>query len=182
MLFVGDTCFGESYQESREARGAENVLKARGYDAPLEGMMATLRTADFVVANLETPVTDLADSPFSGRKRYIHRADVVETPRALTRGHVAAVSLANNHSFVGEGIGDGDERRLGVGRDVGGVDFADPPGAENCNSYIGVSSFFWSRGRIAQRSGSGQSAGRLTARNCCIVASNARRAAISSGR
>ena len=61
--------------------------------------MATLRNADFVVANLETPVTDLVESPFSGRKRYIHRADVVETPRALTRGHVAAVSLANNHSF-----------------------------------------------------------------------------------
>ena len=34
LLFVGDTCFGESYQEGREAIGAENVLKARGYDAP----------------------------------------------------------------------------------------------------------------------------------------------------
>ena len=36
---------------------------------------------------------------------------------------------------VGEGIGDGDELRLGVRRDAGGVDLADPPGAENCNSY-----------------------------------------------
>jgi len=99
LLFLGDTCFGETYQAARQARGEENVLETRGYDDAWTNLRGLLAGADFAIANLETPVTDAAAPPFAGGKRYLHRADVVQTPLHLARHQIGAVSLANNHAF-----------------------------------------------------------------------------------
>lgn len=98
-LFVGDTSFGENYQDVLAARGEENVLEVHGYDYLIEPFADILRDASFVVANLETPITDLRVSPLRGRKLLIHYADVVETPRMLRAYGFGLVSLGNNHAF-----------------------------------------------------------------------------------
>jgi hypothetical protein len=99
IVFAGDTSFGENYQDHRERRGKENILKSRGYDYTLANFVSTLAEADLTIANLETPVTSLRKSPFEGRKSYIHYADVKKTPNRLWNNNIRAVSLANNHSF-----------------------------------------------------------------------------------
>jgi hypothetical protein len=99
IVFAGDTSFGENYQEDRERRGKENILKSRGYDYTLANFVSTLAGADLAIVNLETPVTNLKNSPFAGQKSYIHYADVKKTPNQLWSSNIRAVSLANNHSF-----------------------------------------------------------------------------------
>ena len=99
LLLLGDTSFGESYQERREESGRENILKTRGYDHSLSALRTVLERADFTIANLETPVTDIDASPLAGTKRYIHKADVRLTPEYLRRHRFGAVSLANNHAL-----------------------------------------------------------------------------------
>ncbi len=99
IVFAGDTSFGENYQEDRERRGKENILKSRGYAYTLANFASTLAGADLTIANLETPVTNLKSSPFAGQKSYIHYADVKKTPNQLWNSNIRAVSLANNHSF-----------------------------------------------------------------------------------
>jgi poly-gamma-glutamate capsule biosynthesis protein CapA/YwtB (metallophosphatase superfamily) len=99
LLFVGDTDFGETYQEARERRGRENILKTRGYDAGLAGMRRLLARADLVVANLETPVTDLAEPAAAERKAYVHKASVEHTPAHLRANNILVTSLANNHAL-----------------------------------------------------------------------------------
>lgn len=99
ILFAGDTSFGENYQEHRERRGAENILKSRGYGHSLLNFKSVLNRADLTIANLETPVTDLETSPFVGKKAYIHWSDVEETPEHLLQHKIGAVSLANNHAY-----------------------------------------------------------------------------------
>ena len=59
IVFAGDTSFGENYQEHRERRGKENILKSRGYDYTLANFVSTLAEADLAIVNLETPVTSL---------------------------------------------------------------------------------------------------------------------------
>lgn len=99
IMFLGDTSFGENYQQHREQKGEENILKMRGYAHCLKNMADLLGNADFVLANLETPITDIAVSPFIGKKTYIHQGDLVNTPAQLSAHGIQAVSLANNHSF-----------------------------------------------------------------------------------
>ena len=99
LLFLGDTSFGESYQERRAEEGEENVLVNRGYDYLIENFARILQDVNFVIANLETPITNIAVSPFAGRKDYIHYADVEKTPSTLRRHGFDLVSLANNHSL-----------------------------------------------------------------------------------
>jgi poly-gamma-glutamate capsule biosynthesis protein CapA/YwtB (metallophosphatase superfamily) len=98
-VFAGDFSFGENYLAEEEAKGGENVLETRGYDYCVEKLEALMRDADIVVANLETAVTDLPESPFVGKKYYIHWTDPVLAPAALVRHNVRAVTLANNHGF-----------------------------------------------------------------------------------
>lgn len=95
ILFAGDTSFGENYQERRNT----NILEERGYDYPLEKLQPFLRGSDFVVANLESPVTDLKKSPFEGSKSYLHWMDVEKAPRHLVKNGITCVSLANNHTL-----------------------------------------------------------------------------------
>ncbi|WP_041916367.1 CapA family protein [Desulfocapsa sulfexigens] len=99
VVFVGDTAFGENYQAQYESYGEENILKARGYDAPLAKVRNMLEEADLVVANLETPLTDLKVSPFAGQKSWVHWGDIKQTPRHLLANNISTVGLANNHMF-----------------------------------------------------------------------------------
>ena len=42
LLFLGDTSFGENYQERLAAAGGENVLESRGYDSMVANFAAIL--------------------------------------------------------------------------------------------------------------------------------------------
>lgn len=92
ILFLGDTGFGESYQPS-------SFFESREYGYFLEKVNPLLSGADLVIANLETPLTDLAESPFSGEKDYIHRGNPHETPAVMKNHNIRFVSLANNHTL-----------------------------------------------------------------------------------
>jgi len=99
FLFVGDTSFCEGYQERLARQGGTNILEAEGYEYSFEKLAPLLAQADLVIANLETPLTDLHASPLAGKKQYIHAGDVVRTPAVLGKHNVNAVSLSNNHTL-----------------------------------------------------------------------------------
>ena len=99
VVFVGDTAFGENYQAQYESYGEGNILKTRGYDAQLAKVRNMLIEADLVVANLETPLTDLKISPLAATKSWVHWGDVKLTPRHLLANNISVVGLANNHMF-----------------------------------------------------------------------------------
>jgi len=92
ILFAGDTSFGENYKK-------KNFFESRGYDYFLKELSPLLNQSDVVIANLETPLTDLTRSPFSGWKKYIHWGDVHKVPEVLKDHNIRFVSLANNHSM-----------------------------------------------------------------------------------
>jgi len=98
ILFAGDTSFGENYQEQNEDKGKPNILKEEGYDYSLQGLKPILLESDFVIINLETPITDITNSPLENTtKPYLHWTDITETPNHLKKYNVGAVNLANNH-------------------------------------------------------------------------------------
>lgn len=100
MILVGDTGFGESYRQLvGGSRGQGRLLTERGYNYALGKMRPALCDADLVIANLETPVTDLEESPFADVKEYVHWAHVDETPATLKAHNISVVALANNHTF-----------------------------------------------------------------------------------
>ncbi len=93
ILFVGDTSFGESYD------GTPQLLKRRGYDYPLEKLAPVLQDSDYVLANLETPITDIAETPFKDTKPYNHWTHVLHAPATLAKYNIRAFGLANNHTL-----------------------------------------------------------------------------------
>jgi poly-gamma-glutamate capsule biosynthesis protein CapA/YwtB (metallophosphatase superfamily) len=95
LLLVGDTAFGESYAGSR----GQVVLEKHGYDHPLARLRPLLSSADYVIANLETPLAGPSWSPFHLVKEYVHWADPEASAAALRRAGVDAVGLANNHAY-----------------------------------------------------------------------------------
>lgn len=97
ILFGGDTHFGESYFEEYGAEGMENILVTHGYKYSSSVIRDLAIDAEFVIVNLETPVTNIVSSAFEGVKPYIHWSDMDKTPEALKALNVTAVSLANNH-------------------------------------------------------------------------------------
>lgn len=99
VLFVGDTAFGENYQEAIAGRGGISILQSRGYDYGFEKLKPLIQRADVVVTNLETPLTDLPASPLSGRKTYLHWSDVRKAPPVLQKNRMRLLSLANNHTL-----------------------------------------------------------------------------------
>ncbi len=99
IVLVGDTSFGENYQQRIEASGRENILKSKGYDYPLVKMKGFLNSADLVIANLETPLTDIQTSPFADKKSYVHWSDIHKAPTHLLQHNIRVVNLANNHTF-----------------------------------------------------------------------------------
>ena len=92
VLFVGDTSFGENYHDN-------NFFENRQYDFFLEKLVPLLEQTDFVVANLETPITNLQTSPLAKKKKYIHWANMRKTPETLKKHNIHYVSLANNHTM-----------------------------------------------------------------------------------
>ena len=99
ILFAGDTSFGENYQIQLKRAGGENILETKGYDYPLQKLKSIVLQSDAVIINLETPITDLAKSPFEGKKKYIHWVDTIQTPKYLKLYNIQTVSLANNHTL-----------------------------------------------------------------------------------
>lgn len=99
ILLLGDTSFGENYQDRLAAVGRESVLRTRGYDYLIGAFAELLGGASLVIANLETPITGLRRSPHRRAKAYLHYADPELTPRTLRKFGVDVVSLANNHSL-----------------------------------------------------------------------------------
>lgn len=99
ILFLGDTSFGENYQDIRAAEGRENVLETQGYDRPLANFRKILERHDRVVANFETTLTSRKETPYAGRKAYIHYSDPDKARPALAELGIDLVSLANNHAY-----------------------------------------------------------------------------------
>ena len=91
ILFVGDTSFGESYS------GTLKVLKMKGYDYPVDKLAPLLRGSDLVIANLETPITDIKESPFKDSKAYCHWTHVEKAPYYFKKYNMHTFALANNH-------------------------------------------------------------------------------------
>ncbi|HEV7956600.1 MAG TPA: CapA family protein [Marisediminicola sp.] len=87
LQFVGDTMLGDA---------AQPILDTVGYDAVLTGV-APLLDGDFIVANLEAPVT-LRTEPLDVSKTYSYSSRPVAAT-ALRRAGVDAVGLGNNHSM-----------------------------------------------------------------------------------
>jgi hypothetical protein len=90
ILLLGDTHFGENY--------GSIDLDELGYEYSFERFEAILERADFTVLNLETPLTDVKESPLEG-KSYTHWSNPEKGGATLGRLGVDAVSLANNHSM-----------------------------------------------------------------------------------
>ncbi len=93
VLFVGDTSFGENYP------GTPELLIEKGYDYPLKKVAPLLADTDLIIANLETPITNLEESPLQGAKAYIHHTDVELAPKFFKKYNLKIFSLANNHAL-----------------------------------------------------------------------------------
>lgn len=106
LLLLGDTSHGENYLLERQQSGLENVLGSRGYQYSFDNFTEILKQADLVMANLETPITNIAESPFRFVKDYVHWTDIDAAPKCFQGNNIQFVSLANNHSidFGGQGL------------------------------------------------------------------------------
>jgi hypothetical protein len=93
ITFVGDVSFGENY------KGTPELLVRKGYHYPFESIAPLLHGSDLVIANLETPITDLPTSPLGKVKKYTHWSSVVYAPVHLKSHNMLTFSLANNHSM-----------------------------------------------------------------------------------
>lgn len=87
VLFLGDTHFGESYEVDLDDRYS------------MDEFSVFLASADLTVANLETPLTTLEESPYEGEKDYVHWSDPVFAMEAFSNYGFDAFSLGNNHSM-----------------------------------------------------------------------------------
>ena len=126
IAFLGDTYFGEHYQERREKRGRLNYLARHGYGYSLKLVHGFLARNDFAIANLETPLTAERRSPLHDSKRIFH-CDPLQTLRALKLANVGALALANDHAmdFGADGLAEtleaansGGLHTLGAGMDA----------------------------------------------------------------
>lgn len=102
-MFTGDLHFGHNYQVKREKNGNTNINTEFGYEHPFAFLNQFIEKADYVVANLESPVTDLAQSDFESNKTYLHKEPVRQISEFFASKKIDAVSLANNH-FVDYGV------------------------------------------------------------------------------
>ena len=98
ICLVGDTYFGEFYQELRQTRGKRNYLATNGYDYALRHLAPFLQSADFGIVNLEATLTERSSSPFSGTKDWILKGDPAKTLAALKAVNIGAAALGNNHT------------------------------------------------------------------------------------
>jgi poly-gamma-glutamate capsule biosynthesis protein CapA/YwtB (metallophosphatase superfamily) len=109
VLFVGDVHLGDNYRYAQTGKKQFYMLEKYGYDYAFEKIKSLLFDSDLVIANLETPLVDIANTPrpafsFTDDSRYIrkqgrflHWSDVKRTPAYLKKYNITNVSLANNH-------------------------------------------------------------------------------------
>jgi poly-gamma-glutamate capsule biosynthesis protein CapA/YwtB (metallophosphatase superfamily) len=109
VLFVGDVHAGDNYRYSVSGKNRIEIIEKYGYDYAFEKIKSLLFDSDLVIANLETPLIDIANTPrpsFSStddsryRKkqgRFLHWSDVKRAPAYLKKYNITNVSLANNH-------------------------------------------------------------------------------------
>lgn len=96
---VGDTYFGEYYAERALASRRPHPLLDGDYEGCISAFRSLLSSNALNIANLETPLTELASSPYLKDRPYPHRADSQKTLQALNRAEIDAVTLGNNHLF-----------------------------------------------------------------------------------
>jgi len=101
LLLAGDIHFGENYSQGRR------VAREHGYDHSFQNLRSLIDRADYVIANMESPATDLPPRTVEGR-RFLHQTSATDAPSALRRNGIRAVNLANNHSmdYGSEGLND----------------------------------------------------------------------------
>jgi len=98
LVFLGDTGFGEGYNEPRDFFGDDPEAR---YHRPFAELGSLLAPEDHVIANLEQTLVpeSRSHSPLAELREWLHRGDPERGPAALAREGVDAVSLANNHSM-----------------------------------------------------------------------------------
>jgi Bacterial capsule synthesis protein PGA_cap len=110
VLFVGDTSFADSYISEYVSRERIcNIYHMYGYDYSFQNIKSILLDSDLTVANLETPLVDIANTPrpsfsfsdlnrFNQKQgRYQHWSDVKIAPIYFKKYNLTNLSLANNH-------------------------------------------------------------------------------------
>jgi poly-gamma-glutamate synthesis protein (capsule biosynthesis protein) len=90
-VFLGDqlTCVGY---------GVRSYCDQNGYDHLFDGVRSTLQNYDFVVANLETVLSQASDSDRYSLNCVLNRGNP-DAATAIKSGGVHLVTLANNHIF-----------------------------------------------------------------------------------
>ncbi|QQR54824.1 CapA family protein [Candidatus Peregrinibacteria bacterium] len=84
---MGDTHFGESYAVDLDDRYA------------MDQFSDLFETSDLTIANLETPLTSLEESPYEGEKSYVHWSEPEAASEAFRDYGFDVFSLGNNHSM-----------------------------------------------------------------------------------
>lgn len=97
--FAGDTYLGELYAGKKSGRRSNHPLCDGDYDGAFAHLDGFLHASDLNIANLETPLTVAAESPFDGMRPYLHWARPDETLSCLARHNIDVVTLANNHFY-----------------------------------------------------------------------------------
>ncbi|MCQ6271079.1 CapA family protein [Pseudarthrobacter sp. R1] len=87
VQFLGDTMLGD---------GATPMLDPLGYDAAVAGVLPLI-DGDFVIANVESPITS-HDQPLNPGKEYSYHAEP-QSAWTLSKAGIDAIGLGNNHSM-----------------------------------------------------------------------------------
>jgi len=127
IIFGGDMNFD---------RYIRTVVQTKGFDFVLENVKPFLAAADFVVANLEGPITDnpstSKESEMGSRENYIFTFPP-ETADELASSNITVVNIGNNHimNFGADGL---EQTRIALkGK---GVKYFGDPADENFRSYV----------------------------------------------
>ena len=99
ILFLGDTHFGDNYQENPKYNRGIDVIKKYGYDYFFENVKNILDSSSFAFANLETPLIFNPHVSVTEDNGYVHWADADSTAYYLNKYNIRAVNIANNHVF-----------------------------------------------------------------------------------
>jgi poly-gamma-glutamate capsule biosynthesis protein CapA/YwtB (metallophosphatase superfamily) len=99
VTFLGDTYFGESYQNDPHFNHGVNYLTEYGYDHYFSGISDVLLSSDFTIANFEASLADIKNFPPESPFEFIHYSNPDSTLYYLAKYHVNACSQANNHSM-----------------------------------------------------------------------------------
>lgn len=94
VLFVGDMMFEWAVKDT---------MSKKGVDYPLQNIQSFLHSFDFVMANLETPLTNNSFGDSSFDKKYIFKTTMDIAP-LLHKAGIHAVTIANNH-ILDYGVG-----------------------------------------------------------------------------